>query len=155
MERPRNMTNAPRLTFLGAVLTAFALTITSPAVASSGPPRPATASAGGAQTNLDGVPGAVAIVPSPQGIHVLAISPSTITLTSGDTFVYSVDTPEGQGRTTLEVKTVAELLDEVTARDGSPQTYTVEDAQGAAKQTTDTIVAGDVLVVTSGKKSNR
>jgi polygalacturonase len=147
------MTNAPRLTFLGAVLTALALTLAlaSPAVASAGSPSPA----GVARTDLDGVPGAVAIVPSPQGIHVLAISRSTITLTSGDTFVYSVDTPEGQGRTTLEVKTVAELLHEVTARDGSSQTYTVEDAQGAAKQTTDPIVAGDVLVVTSGKKSNR
>jgi len=96
----------------------------------------------------------VSVVPSAEGIHVLDISSSTITLASGDTFIYTVDTPEGEGRTTLEVKTVDQLLKEITSKDGSAQTYTVEDAQGAQKQAADRVVPGDILTVTAGKKTH-
>ncbi|GIH20031.1 carbohydrate-binding domain-containing protein [Rugosimonospora africana] len=110
-------------------------------------PAPAPASRGTA-------PGSVSVVPSAEGIHVVDISSNTITLASGDTFIYTVDTAEGQGRTTLEVKTVDQLLKEITSADGSAQTYTVEDSQGAQKHAADRVVPGDVLTVTAGHKTH-
>lgn len=97
-----------------------------------------------------GVPDDVAIAPSAKGVNVLGISQDTITLTTGDTFVYSVDTPEGQGRTTLAVKTVGQLLEQVTSKTGTPQTYVVTDTSGTVKQAEDAIVPGDILTVSAG-----
>jgi polygalacturonase len=123
-------------------------------------PRPALADQGlssagdpatGAAASRAGAkaPGAVSIVPSVEGINVSKISPDAITLTSGDTFIYSVDTPEGEGRTTLAVKTVGQLFEQITSATGSSQTYAVTGADGTEKRTTDPVVAGDVLTVSS------
>ncbi|MER7444575.1 carbohydrate-binding domain-containing protein [Micromonospora avicenniae] len=132
---------ATRTTFLVSAVTAVVLSIAPPAVAASVSPSV--------------VPGSVSVVASAEGDHVVAISRDTITLASGDTFSYTVDTPEGQGRTTLEVKTVDQLFKEITSRDGSAQTYTVEDAQGVRKQASDRVVSGDVLIVTAGGRTHR
>ncbi|MEU4479040.1 carbohydrate-binding domain-containing protein [Micromonospora sp. NPDC023966] len=144
------MTNASRTTFLGSALTALVLSIAPPAFAADGQVPDAVP----APVSRATAPDSVSIVPSAEGIHILDISSNTITLASGGTFIYTVDTPEGQGRTTLEVKSVDQLLKEITAKDGSTQTYTVEDSQGAQKRPTDRVVPGDVLTVTAGHKTH-
>ena len=150
------MTSATRTTFVGTVLTALVLSIAPAALAAGGqvPDDAPPAAPAGVPVSHAPVPDAVSVVPSAEGDHVLAISSDTITLGSGDTFIYTVDTPEGQGRTTLEVKTVDQLLRGVTSKSGSPQTRRVEDAQGAQKQATDPVVLGDVLTVTAGKQTH-
>lgn len=122
--------------------------------ATAGAPAAESVSAPHASATDAGVPDEVAIAPSAKGVNVLGISQDTITLTTGDTFVYSVDTPEGQGRTTLAVKTVAQLLQQVTSKTGTPQTYVVTDASGTVKQAEDAIVPGDVLTVSAGHDSH-
>ncbi|MFE9204261.1 carbohydrate-binding domain-containing protein [Micromonospora sp. NPDC007230] len=149
------MTNATRAIFLASALAALVLSISPPALAAGGRLPDAAPVAAPAPVSRDTVPDSVAVVPSAEGIHVLDVSSSIITLASGDTFIYTVDTPEGQGRTTLEVKTVDQLLNEITAKDGSAQTYTVEDSQGAQKQATDRVVPGDVLTVTAGHTTHQ
>lgn len=147
------MTNATRMTFLGSALTALVFSIAPPALAAGGRVPEAAPAAAPAPVSRTTVPDSVSVVPSAAGIHVLDISSNTITLASGVTFIYTVDTPEGQGRTPLEVETVDQLLKEITSKDGSAQTYTVEDSQGTQKQATDRVVPGDVLTVTAGDKT--
>src|SRR4051794_19985119 len=70
------------------------------------------------------VPNHLSLIPSEQGVNINNITNATITITSGDTYIYTVDTPEGEGRTTLAIKTVEELLKQITSKINAPQTYT-------------------------------
>ncbi|MBS4216666.1 carbohydrate-binding domain-containing protein [Neobacillus rhizophilus] len=139
---------------------AFLVLLFSTVLASLGEGFHATASAAETQEikndQLEGsgkVPEKLSIIPSEQGINIFAVSNDAITLTSGDTFIYTVDTPEGQGRTTLEIKTVGELFNQITSKAAVPQTYAVKDVNGLVKQPTDGISQGDVLTVTAGEDS--
>ncbi|NOV04360.1 cohesin domain-containing protein [Paenibacillus planticolens] len=84
--------------------------------------------------------------------YVSGITEDAITITSGDTYMYTVDTAEGAGRTTLTIKTVGELLNSITAASTASQTYTVKGAKGT-KQMTDPIEQGDIVTVTAGPDS--
>jgi hypothetical protein len=147
------MKNVTRTTLLGTAVMTLVLS-TAPLVAAGGRAPDAAPAATRAPVGRATVPDSVAVVPSDEGIHVVDISSSTITLAAGDTFVYTVDTPEGQGRTTLEVRTVDQLLKEITSRSGSAQTYAVEDSHGAQQHGTDPVVPGDVLTVTAGHRTH-
>src|SRR3954453_9350034 len=118
-------------------------------LSTAGPASAAARTVAGAPGGTAAVPGDVSVVPSAQGVNVMDITPDTITLTSGDTYVYSVDTPEGQGRTTLEVRTVHDLVAQLDSRTGAAQSYVVTGADGAAKSSEDRVVPGDVLRVSA------
>ncbi|PZE21115.1 hypothetical protein CBW46_010590 [Paenibacillus xerothermodurans] len=101
-----------------------------------------------------GVPDKLSIVPSEQGVNIGEISRSSINLTSGDTYIYTVDTAEGEGRTTLAINTVDELLKQIASKTGTEQTYAVKSADGTTKEMADPIAQGDVLTVTAGRQSH-
>ncbi|WP_261807712.1 hypothetical protein [Paenibacillus sp. N3.4] len=85
--------------------------------------------------------------------YVSDITGDVITITSGDTYIYTVDTAEGAGRTTLTIKTVGELLNSITSSNSTSQTYSVKGASGT-KQLTDPIAKGDILTVTAGSDTH-
>jgi polygalacturonase len=99
------------------------------------------------------IPEALSIKSSENDVHIKRISGNLIQITSGDTFIYTVDTAEGEGRTTLTIRTVKELLNAITSSTSAKQTYTVKAADGASKGLTDPITEGDILAVSAGPRS--
>lgn len=93
------------------------------------------------------------VVPSEHGVNIEGIAGDTITITTGNTFLYTVDTAEGEGLTAIEIKTVDELLGQITSKTGIHQAYAVKDAEGNGKLNTDPIAQGDVLTVSAGQDS--
>ncbi|WP_216624831.1 carbohydrate-binding domain-containing protein [Paenibacillus foliorum] len=85
--------------------------------------------------------------------YVSDISGDVINVTSGDTYIYTVDTDEGKGLTTLTIKTVEELLNQITSKTSTPQTYVVKGA-GGTKLLTDPLAQGDILTVSAGQASH-
>ncbi|NOV01022.1 S-layer homology domain-containing protein [Paenibacillus planticolens] len=85
--------------------------------------------------------------------YVSDISKDVISVTSGNTYMYTVDTAEGAGLTTLAIKTVGELLGQITSKTSASQTYAVKDGSGT-KQLADPIAQGDILTVTAGEESH-
>lgn len=100
------------------------------------------------------VPKKLSIIPSEQGVNIKDISSEFITITSGDTFIYTVDTPEGEGRTTLTINTVEELLNQITSKTSTKQSYIVKGENGAEKQLNDPIEQGDILTVRVDEESH-
>ncbi|MCR8636500.1 S-layer homology domain-containing protein [Paenibacillus sp. N5-1-1-5] len=84
--------------------------------------------------------------------YVSDISGDVINITSGSTYIYTVDTAEGAGLTTMTVKSVEELLNQITSKTSNPQTYVVKGA-GGAKKMSDPIAQGDILTVSAGQAS--
>jgi polygalacturonase len=84
---------------------------------------------------------------SANAAHIAGIAKDTLAIITGSTYRYDVDTPEDKGLVSTNA-TVAQLLPELAAKDGSTQRYVVTDASGAMKNEGD-VVAGDHLVVTS------
>ncbi|GAA4843449.1 hypothetical protein GCM10023310_21680 [Paenibacillus vulneris] len=83
--------------------------------------------------------------------YINDITDGVIHITSGNTYIYTVDTAEGAGLTTLTVNTVEELLNQITAKTSAAQSYAVKGANGQAKSMTDPVAQGDVLTVTAGQ----
>ncbi|MFD0676719.1 MULTISPECIES: S-layer homology domain-containing protein [unclassified Paenibacillus] len=84
--------------------------------------------------------------------YVSDISGDVINITSGNTYIYTVDTAEGAGLTTMTVKSVEELLNQITSKTSNPQTYVVKGA-GGAKKMSDPVAQGDILTVSAGQAS--
>ncbi|NHM31379.1 carbohydrate-binding domain-containing protein [Neobacillus terrae] len=114
----------------------------------------AVGSQGFKESDIPGVPAKLAIRSSQQGVNIAGITANSINIATGTTYRYTVDTPAGAGVTTLTIKTVQELLDEITSQTSASQTYTVKGADGAVKGTTDTLVQGDIFTVSSGNDSH-
>lgn len=93
------------------------------------------------------------IVPSEQGMHIAEIVGDTISITTGNTYSYTVDTAEGEGLTTVGIKTVDELIHQITSKTDAHQTYVVKDAGNQKKLNTDPIAQDDILTVSAGQDS--
>ncbi|TDF94443.1 S-layer homology domain-containing protein [Paenibacillus piri] len=94
----------------------------------------------------------LSIKPSEQGVNIGDTSGDVLNITSGSTYVYTVDTAEGAGLTTMEIKTVEELLKQIASKTSTPQTYAVKGTKGTKKMT-DPIAQGDTLTVSAGQES--
>lgn len=94
------------------------------------------------------------IVPTEQGVNIGDIIGDTVTITTGNTYIYTVDTAEGEGLTAIGIKTVGELLNQITSKSGTIQTYTVKDTDGNTKLPIDPIAQGDILTVSAEQDSN-
>jgi polygalacturonase len=79
--------------------------------------------------------------------HVAALAAEGVTLATGSTYSYTVDTPEDKGLLST-APTVKDLLREIISKDGSVQTYRVTGKDGADKNDGE-LASGDRLVVTS------
>ncbi|MEH7387780.1 hypothetical protein V7147_20625 [Bacillus sp. JJ1521] len=108
----------------------------------------------GKEVPIEGIPNEVSIITSEQGDHIFKITNDAIYITSGDTFIYTVDTAEGAGRTTLTIRTVGELFNQISSKSDNLQTYVVKGEDGAEKRLSDTIADGDILTVSAGDKSH-
>jgi len=88
--------------------------------------------------------------------YVSDISEDSISVTSGNTYIYTVDTADtpAAGLTTLTVNTVGELFNQITSKTSTPQTYAVKGTNGTAKNATSPLVQGDVLTVSAGPDSH-
>jgi polygalacturonase len=100
------------------------------------------------------VPDHLSIKPSEQGVNIGDISSDSIAITTGDTYIYTVDTAEGAGRTTLTIKSVGELFNQITSKTSAPQTYAVKSAGGTVKNAASSLVDGDILTVSAGSESH-
>jgi polygalacturonase len=79
--------------------------------------------------------------------HIGRITEDSLILIKGSTFSFDVDTPEDQGLVSIKTS-VQQVLNQVTSKDGSVQTYSITNKDGIAKTDGD-LVTGDLLVVTS------
>ena len=91
--------------------------------------------------------GSCEIVAGPNATHIGEIAGDHVVVATGSTYSFTVDTPEDRGlvSTTPSVK---DLLQQIAAKDGSPQIYWLTGKDGAAK-TDDEISPGDRLVVSA------
>ena len=79
--------------------------------------------------------------------HIARITKDSIIVITGSTYSFTVDTPEDKGLVSINT-TVEKLLQQVTSKDGSIQTYRITGKDGVTKNAGDT-VTGDHLIVTS------
>ncbi|TXK84605.1 S-layer homology domain-containing protein [Paenibacillus sp. N3.4] len=88
--------------------------------------------------------------------YVSEITGNSINITSGNTYIYTVDTPDtpADGLTTLTLKTVGELFNQITSKTSAVQTYAVKSSSGTAKNVSSSLVQDDVLTVSSGPDSH-
>lgn len=93
------------------------------------------------------------IKPVSNSTHIAGIAGDTVTVISGRTYLFTVDTPEDSGLVSTQTR-VADLFGQITSADGSAQQYKVTDRQGNVK-TEGVVVSGDRLTVSSqdGKTS--
>jgi polygalacturonase len=84
---------------------------------------------------------------TPQATQIGEIKNNTITVVTGSTYRFTVDTPEDQGLVQTR-PTVKQLLEQITSKDGSGQQYRILDKQGKIKNE-GYISTGDKLVVTA------
>jgi polygalacturonase len=77
--------------------------------------------------------------------NIARITNDSLVLSSGTTYLFTVDTPEDQGLVSTKVS-VNDLPGQLASADGSVQKYTITDQTGTAKTTGD-IQTGDRLVV--------
>ncbi len=87
------------------------------------------------------------VKPGVEAPHIIRISKDTIVLATGSTYEFSVDTPEDKGLVAT-TPTVAQLMQELRAEDGSVQQYKVVAIDGSTKST-GYITDRDRLVVTT------
>jgi polygalacturonase len=78
---------------------------------------------------------------------IASVTKDTITVVTGSTYSFTVDTPEDSGLVSTNT-TVQQLLSQINAKDGSIQKYIVTNNQGSKKDN-GYILSGDHLVVTS------
>ncbi|WP_282936535.1 S-layer homology domain-containing protein [Paenibacillus sp. RC67] len=83
--------------------------------------------------------------------YVSDITGDVINITSGSTYIYTVDTAEGAGLTTMAIQSVEELLDQIISKSSAAQSYTVKGTNGTIKDKTDSVVQGDILTVSAGQ----
>ncbi|MGG1551960.1 S-layer homology domain-containing protein [Paenibacillus ferrarius] len=81
--------------------------------------------------------------------YISDISANSLTIATGNTYIYTVDTAEGAGLTTMTLNTVGEMLDQLTSATDVPQTYTVNGTSGS-KTSSSALAQGDVLTVSAG-----
>jgi polygalacturonase len=86
------------------------------------------------------------VIVGKKATHIARISNDTIVVIEGGTYLYTVDTPEDQGLVSTRPST-SELLQELSAKDGSTQQYKIMSQQGVEKK--DEIITGDRLSVIS------
>lgn len=79
--------------------------------------------------------------------HIGQITKDTLTIATGSTYSFTVDTPEDKGLISTKIG-IDQILLQLVAKDGSLQKYEVTDQNGAAKNGGET-VTGDRLIVTS------
>ncbi|MEE1945290.1 glycosyl hydrolase family 28-related protein [Pedobacter sp. KR3-3] len=79
--------------------------------------------------------------------HIIQISANQLLLASGNTYRFTVDTPEDKGLVSTRA-TVDEIITEIVSADGSAQQYQIKDSRGTLKNT-GTISEGDWLQVTA------
>ncbi|MGN6264304.1 MAG: glycosyl hydrolase family 28-related protein [Ginsengibacter sp.] len=86
--------------------------------------------------------------------HIGRITKDSLIVLAGSTYSFTVDTPEDQGLL-LTKTSVEQLLQQITSKDGSIQTYSITDKNGTIKEEGD-LENGDHLVVTAqDKKTNK
>jgi len=86
--------------------------------------------------------------------HIGRITKDSLIVLTGSTYSFTVDTPEDQGLV-LTKTSVEQLLQQITSKDGTFQTYSITDKNGAVKKEGD-LETGDHLVVTAhDKKANK
>ncbi|WP_017258109.1 hypothetical protein [Pedobacter arcticus] len=89
------------------------------------------------------------IVCKKDATHIVGIHHDTLTVLSGSTYSYTVDTPENEGLVAIQT-TVSQLLSQIIAKDGSAQQYQVINKDGSPKNE-GKLVSGDALVVKAAK----
>jgi polygalacturonase len=93
-----------------------------------------------------------AIKAADNATHIASIYKGNITVITGSTYAFTVDTPEDKGLTATNT-TVADLLRQVNSIDGSIQHYKVTDKNSITKTEGD-LLTGDTLVVTAQDGKN-
>lgn len=83
--------------------------------------------------------------------HIARITNDAVTLITGSTYSFTVDSPEDQGPVSTGLQ-VEQLVAQFKPLSGAAQTYQVVNSSGRPKQEGE-IVTGDRLVVTSGKQT--
>jgi hypothetical protein len=94
-----------------------------------------------------------AIVAGNNATHIGKITKDTITVISGSTYAFTVDTPEDSGLIKIKT-TLSQLTDQVTAPNGSNLDYTIHHTYASPKDE-HFIVAGDKLEVRSKDGKNK
>lgn len=90
------------------------------------------------------------VVAKNNATHIGRITKDSLIVLTGSTYSFTVDTPEDQGL--VSTKTCTEqLLQQITSKDGSIQTYSIIDKNGDVKTNGD-LENGDHLVVTAQDK---
>ena len=79
--------------------------------------------------------------------HIARITKDSIIVITGNTYSFTVDTPEDSGLVSTNT-TVKQLISEIKSKDGSAQQYSVTDKNGVKKDAGE-LITGDRLVVTS------
>ena len=93
------------------------------------------------------------IVSKKDATHIAGIKGDTVKVIGGSTFVYTVDTPEGEGRVSTNPD-VTTLLQQISSKDGSKQQHSITNDAGLEKKS-GKIVSGDYLNVTSHNGKSR
>lgn len=101
---------------------------------------------GYAAGNSDTEPGG-RIVAGENATHIGRITKDTIVVIAGNTYSYTVDTPEGEGLVSTKPD-VNELIEQLDAEDGSKQQYKIT-SRGGKEKITGEITDGDRLNVIS------
>jgi len=92
----------------------------------------------------------IGIVEKNNATHIVRITKDSLTVLSGSTYSFTVDTPEDQGLVSTKTS-VQQLLNEVTSKNGSVQIYKITDKEGLTKKSGD-LETGDRLMVTAPDK---
>jgi hypothetical protein len=92
------------------------------------------------------------IVEKNSATHIVRITKDSLIVLSGSTYSFTVDTPEDQGLVPTKT-TVQQLLEQITSKDRSVQTYKITDKEGITKKNGD-LANGDHLVVNAPDKKD-
>jgi len=92
------------------------------------------------------------IVEKNNATHIVRITKDSLIVLSGSTYSFTVDTPEDQGLVPTKT-TVQQLLEQITSKDRSVQTYKITDKEGITKKNGD-LANGDHLVVNAPDKKD-
>ena len=93
------------------------------------------------------------IVDKNNATHIARITMDSLIVLSGSTYSFTVDTPGDQGLISTKTS-VQQLLQQITSKDGSAQTYKITDEEGITKKKGD-LENGDHLVVNASDKKAR
>jgi polygalacturonase len=86
--------------------------------------------------------------------HIARITKDTLSVITGSTYLFTVDTPADKGLVTTK-PTVQQFLGEIRSKDGSVQTYKLTDKDGVVKNEGDILTGDHLIVLSQDKKANK